>query len=273
MIIAINGYIGHGKDTLGKIFQYEFYRRKFEPSSFNKIPVDLDFWLTATDSQKNQYRENLSGLKVVKFADKLKDMCCILLGCTRMQLEDPEFKNSVLGPEWNRTTKDVFKWIDKNTRLTETLIETVSWDFKDFAIGRGFKYERTVREFMQELGTDVLRSWIGDIHVNATFASYKPVRRMPNNKMSFAELQGTNTPAYPDWVITDMRFPNEAGAVVKAGGLDINILDPRKPVPADQHESETALNDWKFTGRVINDGTFEDLHYKVIELVDKYKLH
>ena len=36
------------------------------------------------------------GYKVVSFADKLKDVTCVLSGCTREQLEDYDFKESVL---------------------------------------------------------------------------------------------------------------------------------------------------------------------------------
>ncbi len=36
--------------------------------------------------------------RVVSFADKLKDVTCVLSGCTREQLEDYDFKESVLVP-------------------------------------------------------------------------------------------------------------------------------------------------------------------------------
>ena len=38
------------------------------------------------------------GYKVVSFADKLKDVTCVLSGCTREQLEDYEFKECELVP-------------------------------------------------------------------------------------------------------------------------------------------------------------------------------
>ena len=38
--------------------------------------------------------------KIVKFADKLKDIVCLLIGCTRQQLECREFKEKELGEEW-----------------------------------------------------------------------------------------------------------------------------------------------------------------------------
>ena len=38
------------------------------------------------------------GYKVVSFADKLKDVTCVLSGCTREQLEDYDFKEGVFVP-------------------------------------------------------------------------------------------------------------------------------------------------------------------------------
>ena len=41
-----------------------------------------------------------TGYKVVSFADKLKDVCCVLSGCTRLDLEDYHFKENKLVPEY-----------------------------------------------------------------------------------------------------------------------------------------------------------------------------
>lgn len=45
---------------------------------------------------------NATGYKVVSFADKLKDVCCVLSGCTREQLEDYDFKENELVPDYLR---------------------------------------------------------------------------------------------------------------------------------------------------------------------------
>lgn len=42
----------------------------------------------------------LLGYPVVSFADKLKDVCCVLSGCTREQLEDFDFKEKELVPDY-----------------------------------------------------------------------------------------------------------------------------------------------------------------------------
>ena len=45
---------------------------------------------------------NATGYSVVSFADKLKDITCILSGCTREQLEDYDFKETQLVPDYLR---------------------------------------------------------------------------------------------------------------------------------------------------------------------------
>ena len=43
-----------------------------------------------------------TGYPVVSFADKLKDITCVLSGCTREQLEDYDFKETQLVPDYLR---------------------------------------------------------------------------------------------------------------------------------------------------------------------------
>ena len=45
---------------------------------------------------------NATGYEVVSFADKLKDITCILSGCTREDLENYEFKENELVPDYLR---------------------------------------------------------------------------------------------------------------------------------------------------------------------------
>ena len=45
---------------------------------------------------------NATGWEVVSFADKLKNITCILSGCTREQLEDYDFKETQLVPDYLR---------------------------------------------------------------------------------------------------------------------------------------------------------------------------
>ena len=120
MIIAISGKINSGKDTVGKIIQYL-------TNKFNVYPFDL----------KLDYSYK-SDWQIKKFADKLKDVVCILLGCTREQLEDRGFKERELGPEWNKYTIEysinspyIDSWSDEEGVHNYSTLEYDSKYFKE----------------------------------------------------------------------------------------------------------------------------------------------
>lgn len=87
----------------------------------------------------------------------------------------------------------------------------------------------------------------------------------------------------PNWIITDVRFPNEAQAIKDRGGIVIRVnrfseeqkialLKARANRPnnaielalKEEHPSETALDNYEFDHVVENNGSIE-------ELVDKIK--
>lgn len=78
-----------------------------------------------------------------------------------------------------------------------------------------------------------------------------------------------------NWVITDVRFPNEVRAVKSWGGLAIRI--DRSGAGATggiaEHASETSLDECDDWDAVIqNDGTFEQLYERVDEVVKRVAL-
>lgn len=95
MIIGISGRKGAGKDLVGEIFQYYLNT----PASLI-VGINLPYTLSLPEEVKGPILVKRNGWKIVKFADKLKDMVCTLIGCTREQLEDREFKETPLGEEW-----------------------------------------------------------------------------------------------------------------------------------------------------------------------------
>jgi hypothetical protein len=134
----------------------------------------------------------------------------------------------------------------------------------------------TVREFLQKLGTEAMRNGLHtNVWVNALFADYR------GPKMS--EYNPSN------WIITDMRFPNELEAVVERKGITIRVVRPKIesvvdkmrpysdlvhygiPMPV-EHPSETALDDAKFHYEIINDGSIKDLIEKVKQILITEKI-
>lgn len=109
------------------------------------------------------------------------------------------------------------------TLLTGIPIELFeSQDFKrKYLEGWGM----TVRELLQKLGTETIRDGLHeDAWVNALFSDYH---------------QNEN------WIITDVRFPNEHETIIKFGGL-VMRLERDEYMPVNMHPSETALDNSPF---------------------------
>lgn len=257
LLVGMSAKIGGGKDTFAALLRLAIWNTQNKPG--NHIHVD------AIDGQQlTAIAGNiLPDIKIVKFADALKDITCRLTGCTREQLESQEFKDSAMSEEW---------WEKKDS------ISKRRYPHYKGVVEDGDEIHKfTYRTFLQELGTDVLRNWIPNIHVNATFSAWKPTP-VPVTKAKISGWGGNKgglaiqKEAYPKWIITDMRFPNELIAIQQRGGITIRINRPDTAVGT--HLSEIALDDYQFFDEVIdNDGTMEDLYNKALIIVNKYKLH
>lgn len=77
--------------------------------------------------------------------------------------------------------------------------------------------------------------------------------------------EGKQKLSYPNWIITDMRFPNELEAVKQRNGIIIKVVRPteKNKTTARLHPSETSLDNVKFDYEIINDGEVVDLIEKV----------
>lgn len=100
-------------------------------------------------------------------------------------------------------------------------------------------FDLEVRKLLQRMGTDVGRNFIGpDTWVGPLMAQID---------------------AAPDkYVITDVRFPNEADAIRSRGGRVYWISRPGVG-PANDHYSEHALDDYDFDAVIDNSGSLDDL--------------
>jgi hypothetical protein len=236
MIIGINGYSGSGKDTVGTIIQY--LNCDNPQTSIEKICAnysEYEYWL---DEQ--------SGWEIRKFAGKLKDIASHLTGIDVEDFEDQEFKKTELGPEWDYQI-DQFNPVQK----------------------------MTVRDFLQKLGTDAMRMGLHDnVWVNALMADYHPA---PDKTMdeSFNDqfLTGSSEIHYalPNWIITDVRFPNEAQAIKDKGGIIIRVDRP-EVTPINDHPSETGLDDWKFDYKIANVSDIFSLKQTVEQILKHIKV-
>lgn len=77
----------------------------------------------------------------------------------------------------------------------------------------------------------------------------------------------------PNWIITDVRFPNEAEAIKKRSGIIIRVNRPGMP-EGDNHPSETSLDDYKgFDWVFSNNSNLKDLILKTKTILDHYGIN
>lgn len=262
MIIALSGRAGSGKDTSGSIIQYL------------TLPGERGEYI-GFQTYDNATLERNSPFKIKKFAGKLKTVASLLTGIPIEKFEDQDFKKTDLPNEW-------------------------------VYVENGYAAKNmTVRLFLQKLGTEAMRDGLHtNVWVNALFADYKA---MPNKTMdeSFMEQFVTGSSAihytYPNWIITDMRFPNEIEAVELREGITIRVnrdsdvkvshsgkegdftiekFDKNNPkhvaLKAGEdkmlHPSETALDNANFDYVIENDGTLDELVEKVRAILIREKI-
>jgi hypothetical protein len=275
MILGISGRINSGKDTVGKIIQYLTLDKEVFAMTNADIIADLEY---------NGYCANKSDWKIKKFADKLKDIVCILLGCTREQLEDREFKEKELGEEWWYYGFDggiMIPYLNNGYKKGEEPLK--------------YLIKLTPRKLLQLLGTECGRNIIHpNVWVNALFNDYDKTKTCEfyherKSCMCYRESDDSTLCEndYPNWIITDLRFPNELQAIKDRGGISIRVNRPKyayeSDLPAESsplqhaergkelhnHFSETALDDAEFDFVIDNNKDIGHLVNEVKTVLEK----
>ena len=103
-IIGINSTDSTTGELVGKIIQY------LMDSNVDK--ETFEYWYA---SNIYSVYQKVGNWKIKKFDDKLKDIVCLLIGCTGEELENEEFLEKELGEEWwyyfNKETKQLNSYI------------------------------------------------------------------------------------------------------------------------------------------------------------------
>jgi hypothetical protein len=213
------------------------------------------FDITRKDREFVEYAElNLwPYVKLYSFADSLKQMCVELFeiphGCVwgtddqKNTLQEHLLWENMLGVIVPQEANFLFNETSGGYNCVDMLTPSVtdeefikrkfegilSFDDGLFLIHK--PGPMTAREFMQFLGTDVMRKMYGPIWINSC------IKRIQQEQSELA-------------IIADIRFPNEAEAITKIGG-DLWRLN-RVPFSDDKHSSETALDDYPFKTVIDN---------------------
>ena len=261
-LIGISGDLG---DTVGKILQALSTEKNMhgvagqlgqdmlkDHSIINRV-LDGTLWY------------GLNTYQIKRFDNKRKDIVCLLLGCTRKQLEKDLDKE--LGEEWNQPKHYGCK----------------NYEPDDGGGNCSFCHcdekPLTPRKILQLLGTEAGRNIIHpNIWVNALFVDYKKTNvKLISNYYENNGIKGyihDSKEFYPKWIITDVKRPDQAQAIKDRGGIVIRVNEYTlykgfkhvKGLKSIEHPSETALDDYEFDHVVENNGSIEELVEKVKQL-------
>lgn len=270
-LIGISGKENCGKKTVAKLIMlHKGYDMNDKDNNIFKLtPANID----------SLGLEFKSGFKMKQFSDNLKRIISILTGISILGLEKAAVENSKIGEEWS-----YLLWYNmKNTFR----VNPSRW--KDYDPNRIKNY--TVNQILKYVGTDLLKNQFHeDVWINSLFCDYKdgyhcggniivskeefinqePVKN--NKKHSVEELLKANNVS-DKWIVTDLRFPNEAKAIKDRGGVLIRVNNPDYAPYSNEHKSETELDSYGGFDFVIENNKSEDfssLSYKVSEIL--YKL-
>lgn len=155
-------------------------------------------------------------VRVYSFADRLKQQICVeTLGLDPKQVYGTnEDKDSLTDLRWENMP-GVCTNLDAYTTVT-ILDPNINLYYHEPG-------QMTAREVLQYVGTEVFRRMYPDVWSSALISTIKRDKTERS-------------------LIADVRFPNEAQAIQKEGGIIIRLT--RNPFPDNDHESETAMDNY-----------------------------
>ena len=169
---------------------------------------------------------NKYGYETLSFATPLKTLIANLLGITIADVNKLKNANNT----YVLQSMDLI-FLSKETDIPIEIIKEKCGD-------KSFK---NTRELMQFIGTDLIREYCSDWHINKV-----------------REIIETN--GDKNFVIDDVRFPNERELIESLGGTLWFVVRPKLD-NVSNHISETALKWQEFDNIIVNNKSLEYLKY------------
>jgi hypothetical protein len=307
-ILSLTSKMQGGKNLTSYIIQYLIAKEKFPNLKFGTD----SFYYPGHAGHAETDIEIQSGWKQKAFAYKLKQIASILLGVPIENFEDNNFKDSLLGPEWESYGyANGFNHEYRDGKEMETVMNVAFCDKERYEIERRVNWQTayhskmTVREFLQKLGSEAIRNSLHiNTWINAFFADYKALD--DTKRVSMGNVLDYSECPFPNWIITDTRFPNEFTAIKNRKGICIKIVRPielRLPalwrnyvskntiISSDEdsfmnwlkeynldawkkynHSSETAWENENFDYVLLNDCNLDEYIFRVRVMLQHFKI-
>jgi hypothetical protein len=131
------------------------------------------------------------------------------------------------------------------------------------------------RVMMQLLGTEWGRRVNPDIWVNLMLKQWADVQRVwpvqYDTGMQVVLKPGGPAVVLNGMVVSDVRFDNEAEAILDAGGIVVNIVRHQGgPIGLEGHASEAGVHPRLISHEVNNGGSLKDLHRHLDRVAENF---
>lgn len=229
MIIGIAGGSKRERNLLALVIQYHIYC-----DAMKKVYTTFTYSEDQFVFQVQQYPDysfgemERAGWELKSFSEKLKQCASIILNIPLFSFEDEDVLQSNLSQAWCR-----YFYTDYKGRKHRTELDNANPDFYDCT-------PMTVQKFLDEFASDACRDVVhNDFWINALMQEY-----VEDDK----------------WIITDIKYINEADAIIKRGGKLIKIFDDSAT------ELKDYVCDWDITPNL-------GLHHTIQMINDFLEIH
>jgi hypothetical protein len=195
---------------------------------------------------------------------------CGLIGSGKGTVAEHLMKeHDYIGISFAETLKDaaacIFGW-DREMLEGATQESRYEREQKDEWWSQRLGWEVSPRKMLQFMGTEVMRD-----NLDHYIWAHATEKRMLDTQEMFLKMTGQK----PNFVISDVRFPNEIAMIRRNGGKIWHVR--RGPLPdwfgkddPSIHESERAWNREPMDAAIHNDGTIEQMCGTADVILDSY---
>jgi hypothetical protein len=178
------------------------------------------------------------GYQRIYFALPLKDLCAEILDISLSELNELKNNNQAIDLTLN---KDIIQIISEETKIPYNVVENLGIN----------KFIPTVRELLQFIGTDIIRVYNPNWHVER-------IKEIINKNKDMK------------FVIDDLRFPNEKQMIEEFDGICWFVVNPNNN-QISNHECETSLKWQDFDHIFVNDKSLSYLKFHWESFVNRYE--
>ena len=253
MIIALSARVASGKDTTAKIIQLITSNKDDSDSDILQKYNERILKESISDYNTLNYDESLRTFKIKKFADKVTKIYEEITGVNYHNISRTEKeKHRPLYRDFANKTKEVFGddvW--------------VSALFKDY---KGY----TPVVHSGELNSQF------ECYIHSNCKSCQKTYYGYKRQLICKDCVEKESPYYPSWIISDLRFKSEYNAIKERKGycvrIERNVLneldrDNHLLLGNTNHYSETELDGYEFDYTIINNGTILNLISEVRKML------